>query len=192
MKGVPEADIAAATGNWELTKRLIMQNYGPGSAPAPARTGYAPYGSGAGGSSFGESRQRVYPGTSGLDDARARQNTPAWGGFTSEDSTGLSAGNVNPYRADANNSVPLNYPSGLFVGPGPESGSSQGPPLTQPVGFECQGFPAGCQFGGDFGGNANHYAGGRDLCRKCAIRYLGIENEPPIIQIETLRGFEKK
>jgi hypothetical protein len=55
MKGAPEADIAAATGNPELIKRLIMQNFSPGSAGAPARTGSAPDGSSAGGSSFGDS-----------------------------------------------------------------------------------------------------------------------------------------
>jgi hypothetical protein len=37
MKGVPDADIAAATANPELMKQLIMQNYGlmPGVAPSP-------------------------------------------------------------------------------------------------------------------------------------------------------------
>jgi hypothetical protein len=35
-RGVPEADIAAAAGNPELMKQLINQNFGPGSARAPA------------------------------------------------------------------------------------------------------------------------------------------------------------
>jgi hypothetical protein len=35
MKGVPDADIAAATSNPELMKRLIVQNYGSGSAQRP-------------------------------------------------------------------------------------------------------------------------------------------------------------
>jgi hypothetical protein len=71
-KGVPEADIAAARGNPELMKQLIIQNFSPGSAGAPARTGYAPYGSSASGGSIGDSRQRVYPGANWYDDARSR------------------------------------------------------------------------------------------------------------------------
>jgi hypothetical protein len=72
MKGVPEADIAAATGNPEMMKQIIIQHFGPGSAGAAARTGYAPYGSSVGGGSFGGSGQRVYPGTYRFDDARSR------------------------------------------------------------------------------------------------------------------------
>jgi hypothetical protein len=36
MKGAPEADISAATGNPELMKQLVIQHYGPGSTWAPA------------------------------------------------------------------------------------------------------------------------------------------------------------
>jgi HNH endonuclease len=39
-KGVPETDIAAAIGNPELMRWLINRNFGPGSAEAPAKTGY--------------------------------------------------------------------------------------------------------------------------------------------------------
>ena len=112
MKGVPEADIAAATGNPDLMKQLIIQHFGPGSA---ARTGYTPDGSSASGGLLGDSGQRVDPGTRGFDDARARHGTPAWGCLTSGDPTGLSAGGINLYRADANNTVQLNGPSGLFL-----------------------------------------------------------------------------
>jgi hypothetical protein len=55
MKGVPEADIAAAAGNPELMKQLIIRNFSLGSAGAPTRTGYAPDGSSANGGSFGDS-----------------------------------------------------------------------------------------------------------------------------------------
>jgi RHS repeat-associated protein len=123
MKGVPEADIAAATGNPDLMKQLIIQHFGPGSAGTPARTGYAPYGSG---DSFGDSKRRVGPEISGLDDTRARRDAPAWGRFISADPTGLSAGDINLYRANANNPVQLNGPSGLFFGPGPVPDPIQG------------------------------------------------------------------
>jgi hypothetical protein len=105
-----------------------------------------------------------------------------------------STGATTRYRADANNPDRLTEPSGFLAGRGWQFGTapSQENPLAQTVGFECQGYPAGCQNGGSFGDNANYYAGGRDLCRNCAIRYLGIQDEPPIIQMQTLRGFEKK
>jgi hypothetical protein len=192
MKGVSEADIAAAIGNPELMKQLIIQHFGPGSAGAAARTEYTPHGSIADGGSFGDSRQRVYPETSGLDDTRARRDAPAWGRFMPGNPTGLSAGDINLFRADANNPVRLNGPSGLSFGPGLGASRSPGPVQPLPVGLECQGFPAGCQNGGNFGDNANYYAGRRDLCRDCAIRYLGLQDEPAIIKIETLRRYEKQ
>jgi hypothetical protein len=104
-KGVPEGDLAAATGNLELMKQLIIQHYGPGPR------------------------------------------------------------------------------SGL--------GPTQGPLQPQPVSFECEGFPAGCQNGGNHGENANYYAGGRHLCRDCTVRYLGIQDEPAIIKIDALKRWEK-
>jgi hypothetical protein len=192
MKGVPEADIAAATGNPDLMKQLIIQHFGPGSTGTPARTGYALTGSSASGGSLGDSGRRVYPETSGLDDTRARRDAPAWGRFMPGNPTGLSAGDINPFRADANNPVRLNGPSGLSFGPGLGASRSPGPIQPLPVGLECQGFPAGCQNGGNFGDNANYYAGRRDLCRDCAIRYLGLQDEPAIIKIETLRRYEKQ
>ena len=42
MKGVPEPDIAAATGNPELMQRLILQIYGPGSRPSTSDTPLQP------------------------------------------------------------------------------------------------------------------------------------------------------
>jgi hypothetical protein len=70
-KGVPEADIAAAIGNPEVMRQLIIQHFVPGSTGVAARTGYAPYGSSASGDPFRDSRQRVYPGTYRFDDARS-------------------------------------------------------------------------------------------------------------------------
>jgi hypothetical protein len=194
MKGVPEADIAAAIGNPEVMRQLIIQNYVPGSARAPIRTGYASYGSGTGGGSLGDSRQRVDPETGGLDGARTRRDAPAWERFMSGDPIVLSAGDVNLYRSDANTPALLNGPSGLSFGLAPRTGigPSPGPIQPQPVGFKCQGFPAGCPNGGSFGHNANYYAGNRDLCRDCTIRYLGIEDEPATIKIDALRRWEKK
>jgi hypothetical protein len=104
------------------------------------------------------------------------------------------AGTPGLLRAEANKSVQFDGSTRFFAAAGPRSGPSglQGSSLVQPVNFECQGYPAGCQSGGDYGTNATHYAGGRDLCRKCAIRYLGLQDEPNIRQIENLRGWERK
>jgi hypothetical protein len=134
-KGVPEPDIAAAIGDPERIKSLIVQHFGAGSVRPPS-----------------------------------------------------------PYRPVAEGQAKFYDPRQLFVGPIQESDPdlTRHSPLTQLAGFECQGFPAGCQSGGDRGANANYYGGGRDLCRKCAIKYLGIEDEPDVIQIPTLRNFEKK
>jgi len=109
----------------------------------------------------------------------------------------FGAGSVRPpvlYGPVAEGQAQLYDPSQFFDGSLQESNPdlTRRSPLTQLAGFECQGFPAGCQFGGDYGTTATHFGGGRDLCRKCAIRYLGIENEPNAIQIQVLRNFEKK
>jgi hypothetical protein len=73
MKGVPESDITAATGNPEMIKQLIMQNYSPVSALAPVRTGYKPYASRANGGFFADTR-----GTARLDDAATLDDAPLW------------------------------------------------------------------------------------------------------------------
>jgi hypothetical protein len=187
MKGVPEADIAAAIGNPELIKRLIMQNYGPGSAGAAARTGYAPYGSSVGGGSFGDSRQRISPETSGLDDARAHRDMPARSRLIFEDPTGLSPVGVNLDRAGANNPIQVNSPRGLFVGQGytgdPDPTPSPIPP-AQPTpririaagGPKCDGFDAGCHEGGNYGTTGMYSVHGKNLCESCAVKTLRIQN----------------
>jgi hypothetical protein len=76
MKGVPEADIAAATGNPEMLRQLIMKNYGPSSALAPVRTGYTPLVSGASGGPFADTR-----GTAALDDDATLDSLPVWRGL---------------------------------------------------------------------------------------------------------------
>jgi hypothetical protein len=187
MKGVPEADIAAATGNPELMKQLIIQHYGPSSAGAPARTGSAPDGSSAGGGSFGDSRQPVHPEISGLDDFRARHDAPARGRFMSGDPTGFSVGDGNLYRADAANSVRLNGPSGLFFGPGytgdpaPKPGPTPAAQPTLPTqiaagGPRCDGYPAGCHDGGSYGTSGLYSVKNRNLCESCAVRALRIQD----------------
>jgi hypothetical protein len=135
MKGVPEADISAATGNPELMKQFVIQHYGPGSTGAPLKIGYATSGRSVSGGLFGDSSQRAYP------EAR-------W---------------LNPYRVDAD-PVQLNDQNGFFFGPGytEDPDPKQNPaPLAKPTpptqlagsGPECDGFDAGCHEGGTYGTN---------------------------------------
>jgi hypothetical protein len=186
MKGVPEADIAAAIGNPEVMRQLIIQHYVPGSARAPIRAGYEPYGGGASGGSLGDSRQRIDPDISGLDGARARRDAPAWDRFMSGDPTGLSAGDINLYRADANTPAPLNGPSGLFFhtgytgDPAPEPGPTR-PQPTPPTriaagGPRCDGHEEGCHEGGSFGTNGLYSVDNKNLCESCAVKTLRIGN----------------
>jgi hypothetical protein len=67
------------------------------------------------------------------------------------------------------------------------------PGATQPAAagdLRCQGYSSGCQNGGDYGTTATHIVGGRLLCRKCALKKLGIEESAPAEQIKTLRPYE--
>jgi hypothetical protein len=47
-----------------------------------------------------------------------------------------------------------------------------------------------CASGGDYGATAAYRVNNTPLCRKCAVRRLGIEDEPSNEQYETLRNFE--
>jgi hypothetical protein len=100
-----------------------------------------------------------------------------------------------PYRLDARNRFQFNDPSEPLLGPRSQfdpSASQESSSLIQPVHFRCDGFSAGCPNGGTYGYNANYFISRRNLCRDCAIKILGIEDEPSIIQTDTLRNFEKK
>jgi hypothetical protein len=55
--------------------------------------------------------------------------------------------------------------------------------------LKCEGF-RGCESGGDWGTTATHSVTGSKLCRKCAIKKLGIEDSSPAEQIKTLRRYE--
>jgi len=56
-------------------------------------------------------------------------------------------------------------------------------------GLPCDGFSGGCQSGGSYGTNAMYRIRGRNLCRNCAVKMLGIEDEPSNEQILTLDPF---
>ncbi len=58
--------------------------------------------------------------------------------------------------------------------------------------LRCEGFYGGCERGGDWGTTATHTVTGRKLCRKCALRMLGIEELSPAEQIKTLQRYEPR
>jgi hypothetical protein len=78
---------------------------------------------------------------------------------------------------------PRQVPSGM-----PQENGFAPSPL-QPVAagdLACQGIEAGCQSGGDFGTTAAYRVGNRNLCMKCALKKLGLENEPGSLQPQLL------
>ena len=58
-------------------------------------------------------------------------------------------------------------------------------------GPRCDGFSGGCQLGGTFGTTGMYTIFGKNLCRDCAIKFLGIQGLPHGEQQETLRPFEQ-
>ena len=55
--------------------------------------------------------------------------------------------------------------------------------------FQCEGFGAGCQSGGSYGTTAMYSISGRKLCMDCAVKMLGIQNEPASERVLTLTPF---
>ena len=100
---------------------------------------------------------------------------------------------VPGFAVDPNDML-LPYDPGAPVGDGIASSQipQQAPPALEPAAagdLQCEGFSAGCQSGGDWGTTAQYRVGEppRNLCTKCALRYLGLENEPYSKQRGTLQ-----
>lgn len=68
----------------------------------------------------------------------------------------------------------------------PESDNIQ---LVAAGNLQCQGFSGGCQNGGSFGTAAMYGVTGRHLCADCAVKILGIEDEPAGERVKILRPF---
>lgn len=56
-------------------------------------------------------------------------------------------------------------------------------------GLKCDGFTAGCQNGGSWGTSAIYGIRGRNLCRACAVKMYGIEDEPAKEQTRILERY---
>ena len=73
----------------------------------------------------------------------------------------------------------------------PEGGQWVTDRLHVAAGSRCDGFSGGCQLGGTFGTTGMYTIFGKNLCRDCAIKFLGIQGLPHGEQEETLRPFEQ-
>jgi len=49
--------------------------------------------------------------------------------------------------------------------------------------FRCEGFSGGCQTGGSYGTSAMYNVFGRNLCMDCAVKLLGIQNDPSSVKV---------
>jgi hypothetical protein len=55
--------------------------------------------------------------------------------------------------------------------------------------LRCEGFAGGCQSGGSYGATAMYSVGGHALCMDCAVKVLGIQNEPSKEKVLTLSPY---
>lgn len=56
-------------------------------------------------------------------------------------------------------------------------------------GLRCEGFSAGCQSGGSYGTTATYNVFNRNLCMDCAVKMLGIQNEPSNVKVLKLSPY---
>jgi hypothetical protein len=76
----------------------------------------------------------------------------------------------------------------LIGGPNSSSASSDDGTKVAAYGdLRCQ---AICASGGDWGSTATHKIGRTNMCRKCAVKMLGMENSPADELMDTLKRFE--
>jgi hypothetical protein len=55
--------------------------------------------------------------------------------------------------------------------------------------LRCEGFAGGCQSGGSYGATAMYSVSGHALCMDCAVKVLGIQNEPSKEKVLTLSPY---
>ncbi len=56
--------------------------------------------------------------------------------------------------------------------------------------LRCDGIYEGCQMGGTYGTNAMYHVSGKNLCRECAVKILGLKNDSSREQTRTLNPFQ--
>jgi Phage portal protein len=110
------------------------------------------------------------------EEQRIPKHNPG-GGEWSKDGTNETAGDTSasPNALDGERADQSNDDENQFVH------------LSQNL--RCDGFSGGCQMGGSYGTNAMYHMGGLNLCRDCAVKYLGIQNDSSREQTGTLNPF---
>jgi hypothetical protein len=82
--------------------------------------------------------------------------------------------------------VPAGNPGG---GQWTSDGGGDGFQIASAGDLKCQGFSGGCQSGGTFGTAAMYRIFGRNVCRDCAVKMMGLENEPGAEQSKILERY---
>ncbi len=158
--------LGAVTLN-ELRDSLGLDPYTNPAADRPmvlTGTGYVPIEAGAGGNGNPQN-------------GRSRPTTNA-----------EAAPDVRKYNADQLR-VPAGNPNG-----GQWTAESEAtladPPVRLAQNLRCDGFYGGCESGGTYGTNAMYSVGGRNLCRECAVKVLGIGSGNSREQTRVLSPFQ--
>ena len=82
--------------------------------------------------------------------------------------------------------VPTGSPNGgQWTGDGGDAGVQ----IAAVGDLPCQGFAGGCQSGGTYGTGATYRIFGRNVCRDCAVKMMGLENESGAAQMKALERY---
>ena len=145
---------------------------------------YGPYGSGNAGA-FGFTGQRSDLTSAGLYYYRARHYSTVFGRFLQPDPIGYASG-ANLYAYVSND--PLNFVDSSGLARDLPALNYDNIVLAAGGDLKCVG--SHCASGGDRGKTGAYFIRGRILCSNCAVKELGIQDEPGGVRIEILRPFE--
>jgi hypothetical protein len=100
----------------------------------------------------------------------------------------VAAASLRKYNPDWENEprVPAGNPDrGQWTG----DGDGGGVQVAAVGDLKCQGFSGGCQSGGTYGTGAMYRIFGRNVCRDCAVKMMGLENESGAAQTKALAPY---
>ena len=117
---------------------------------------------------------------------KARFYAPRIGRFSQTDPV-KTKDDLNLYAYVGNNPVNRVDPTGLAA---VVVGNQAAVQVAAAGDLKCQGYSAGCQNGGSYGSTAGFNIEGRNVCPSCAVKMLGVENEPAAVKAITLQPFE--
>lgn len=116
------------------------------------------------------------------DEPRVPKHSPGGGQWTIDGTVSFS-GNANDSANDRSDSS--------ASGSADDGNQSNVPNIHVAAsgGLRCDGFPGGCQSGGSYGSSGMYYINGRVLCMDCAVKYFGLQDDPPSERIRFLGRF---